>query len=307
MTASAGIRVDAFAPAHVTGVFAPASAGRDPRGRGSIGAGIVLEIGVHAHAEFRPGGRRAVRVMAEGGIPLPISEEVARRLCPPGRGQLTVRLEHDLPIGQGFGMSAAGALATALAVGEIAGRSPAARVEVAHLADLFGGGGLGGVAAIASGGGLEFRTRPGIPPRGRVLHRPLLGSLFLGLAGGPLPSPGLLRSARFLQRVRAAAGELPELFRHPDANHLFEASERFTDRVALGPPELGRALRAIRRRGSWAAQSMFGRSFFVRARTEADRPALLRHLERAGLRVVEVGAATRGARVLRHRRRSSIS
>ncbi|MGB7124093.1 MAG: pantothenate kinase, partial [Thermoplasmata archaeon] len=133
------IRASAFAPAHVTGVFRPSPRTRDPRARGSIGAGVVLELGVRATAEFRAGPTRRLQLTSDVPIPLPISENVARRLAPPDAGTLRVRLDHELPIGQGFGMSAAGATATALAVGTISGRSRADALRVAHLADLFGG------------------------------------------------------------------------------------------------------------------------------------------------------------------------
>ena len=179
----------AFAPGHVTGVFRPDASQRDPRARGSVGAGLVLELGVWGKARFSPGARSRVRVVADCRTPLPISEEVARRLAPEASGTLTVRLTHELPIGQGFGMSAAGALATALAVGSLSGRPRSKAIDVAHLADLFGGGGLGGVAAIL-GGGLEVRTRPGgLPPFGHVTHRSFPPALLVGVIGRPISSP----------------------------------------------------------------------------------------------------------------------
>ncbi len=284
----------AFAPGHITGIFAPASDSKDPRGRGSRGAGIVLELGVTANASFRLGPSRRVRVHSDGAEPVSISTEVARRLTPSTRGTLTVRLHHALPIGQGFGTSAAGATATALAVGSLVDRPPSETVPIAHLADLFGGGGLGGVAAIL-GGGLELRVRPGIPPFGRVVHRPFNATLFVGVVGGPIPSPRVLSDHRVLDRIAAAAAELDELYPHPSPDEFFAASERFTDSVGLAPPALRRVLASLRRRGAWAAQAMFGQSFFAMPRTPTNRPAIVEWLERSGLRAVELRPARRGA------------
>ena len=298
MTASRAYRAHAFAPAHVTGIFAPSTDARDPRARGSTGAGLVLELGVHAVAQFEPGRSGGLRLLADVPIPLPISREVARRLRPTEPGRLTVRLVHQLPVGQGFGMSAAGAAATALAVGRLSRRSRSESIVVAHLADLFGGGGLGGVAAIEEAGGIEFRTRAGIPPWGTVVHRPLAGTVFVGVTGEPLPSPALLRSARFLRRVAAAGEPLGELLRRPSAGDFFSASERFTDRLALASRRLAATLRGLRRQGAWAAQSMFGHSFFARPRDAAGRRRVVQWLERAGLPAVELAPARRGARVL---------
>ena len=287
----------AFAPGHVTGLFAPETGARDPRARGSRGAGIVLELGAIAVARFVPGRRRRVDVRDEDGTALPISTNVAQRLAPDKPGTLTVRISHALPVGQGFGMSAAGATSTALAVARISGRPARDAVQVAHLADLFGGGGLGGVAAIL-GGGLEVRSRAGIPPFGRIAHRALGGSLFVGVVGGPLSSPGILRDPRALARIRSARSEVESLLARPSTKAFFERSERFTERVGLAPPRLRRTLAGIRRCDAWAAQAMFGRSFFAMARSPGGRTRLRAWLRRSGASVLELRPAASGARVL---------
>jgi pantoate kinase len=290
-------RARAFAPGHVTGIFRPAAVGRDPRARGSLGAGIVLELGVHATATYRPSGPRTLRVVSDIDRRLPISEDVARRLFLPRNGTLIVELRHELPIGQGFGLSAAGAAATGLAVGRLFGVSRTDALVTAHLADLFGAGGLGGVASISGGGGLELRRRPGVPPWGRVDHRPLPGGVILGVVGGPIPSPTVLRSPRALARIERAADGLDALFADPSVPRFFAESERFTDRVGLAPPAVRTVLRALRRRGVRTAQAMFGRTFFARPRGPAARTAALRWLRAAEIPAVELRAARDGARV----------
>ncbi|MGD0250949.1 MAG: hypothetical protein ABSB97_08730 [Thermoplasmata archaeon] len=288
----------AFAPGHVTGVFRPEATARDPRGRGSVGAGIVLELGVHAIARYRPLGPRRIHVSSDVAVPLPISEDVARRLFSATTGTLSVHLTHELPLGQGFGMSAAGATATALAV---AGLFPIPRsraVEVAHLADLFGGGGLGGVAAIL-GGGLEVRRRPGVPPYGDVVHSPFPPAVLVGVVTPSIPSPRVLGQRGLLQRIDAARGVWASLGDRPSPEALFDASEQFTDRVGLAPPRLRSTLRALRRRGAWAAQAMFGGTFVALPRSMERRGAVVEWLLHAGVRAVEVRAARGGARRLR--------
>lgn len=284
----------AFAPGHVTGIFAPATEARDPRARGSRGAGVVLELGATAYASFRPGTKRLVRVTDDEGAVLPISEEVARRLAPFRPGTLSVHLAHELPVGQGFGMSAAGATATALAVTALSGRPRPEAIGVAHLADLFGGGGLGGVAAIL-GGGLELRVRPGIPPFGRVIHRPFAPAIWVGLVGGPIPTHRILSDPRALDRIVHAADDLNDLVRHPSSNGFLAASERFTDKVGLASAALRRTLTTLRRHGAWAAQAMFGQSFFAVAPTLRSRQAIAEWLPRSGIRAVELRPARRGA------------
>ncbi len=287
----------AFAPGHVTGVFAPAAGTRDPRSRGSIGAGVVLELGAWASASWRAGPARRVRVTAGPRAPLPISTDVARRLLGSRRGTLTVRLHHDLPVGQGFGMSAAGATATALAVAAVLGRPRRKAIEVAHLSDLFGGGGLGGVAAIL-GGGFEFRWRPGIPPFGAVDRRAWTSPIFVGVVGDPIPSPRLLRDPRFLMRVRESGPRVDALLAHPDPERFLRASERFTDRIGVASLRLDRVLRLLRADGAWAFQAMFGESFLAAPRTPAARDRIVDRIRRLRLPAVELRVARRGARSL---------
>jgi pantoate kinase len=288
----------AFAPGHVTGFFTPSLGARDPRGRGSIGAGLVLDLGVTAEARWSPGGRTSISVRSPDLAPLPISEEVARRLGAALGGRLEVRLSHQLPIGQGFGSSAAGALATGLAVARVADLPRAHAIEVAHLAELFGGGGLGGVASIL-GGGLEQRTAPGIPPFGRIVHRPVRGDLFIGALGRAIPSPELLSDPRTLGRIRRAADEaVPRRLRAPTLGEFLDGSERFTDALQLGGPSLQRTIHELRGTGARVAQAMFGRSFFAVAPTPRDRGSLIRVLERRGLRSLEIPIAGSGARTL---------
>lgn len=284
----------AFAPGHVTGVFRPVVTDRDPRARGSVGAGIVLELGVRAEARFSPGPRARIRVVGDGPGPWPISEEVARRMAGRMPGTVTVRLTHELPVGQGFGTSAAGALATALAVGALTGRPRTDAVEVAHLADLFGGGGLGGVAAIL-GGGLEVRWRPGIPPFGRVVHRPFPSAFLVGVVGRPIPSPSVLGDPRAVRRITRASLGWERLGPRPTVERFCRLSERFTDRAGLSSPAVTRVVRALRRRGAWAGQAMFGESFFALPRTASARAECLEWLRREGVRAVELRAAVSGA------------
>jgi pantoate kinase len=288
----------AFAPGHVTGIFSPELGARDPRGRGSVGAGLVLEAGVIASAEWRAAPRPSLQLLSEVTRPLPISEDVARRLLSHRPGQLRVRLRHELPIGQGFGMSAAGALATALAVASVTGDSRRRAVETAHLADLYGGGGLGGVSAILAGG-LEVRDRPGVPPWGHARHYPASGAAFLVVAGSAMPSPRLLGDPGFLARVEQAASPgLARLRGRASFSSFLREAERFTDDLRLGPPQILRRVHALRSPETRVAQAMFGRSLFAIPRTRRAREHLIGRLTRLGLRAAEIPLARRGARML---------
>jgi pantoate kinase len=294
--ASSASRVaHAFAPGHLTGLFTPDLDARDPRARGSRGAGIVLSLGVTATATWDPFAPSRFRLTSDTRIPLPISRDVARRLRRDSAGALDVSLRHDLPIGQGIGMSAAGATATALAVARVLRLPPHRAIETAHLAELFGGGGLGGVAAI-QGGGWELRRRAGVPPWGHVEHRPFRPPIFIVLLGQPLASPRLLSQHGFLDRVRHASDRpLRTVESHPSVDRMLEESERFSDALGLGSPALRRVVHRLRSSESWVSQAMFGRCVFAVPRAPRARARLVSTLTTLGLRAVELRAASRGA------------
>lgn len=281
----------AWVPGHVTGLFAPAVDAADPRARGSVGAGVVLDRGALAVAAWFPAARRhEVRVSGDISGRLPISEDAAGRIFARKAGRLEVLLSHELPVGQGFGMSGSGALATALATAAATRTDRQRAIEVAHLADLFGRGGLGGVASVLAGG-FEIRERAGVPPFGRVTHHPFPFRLLLATLGGPLPSPDVLRDARVLERVTAASDEgLRSLRRHPSAELLLREGERFTDAVGLGSPGLRRLTGRLRAAGCAVMQAMFGRALVVVPRSNSASASAERTLRRAGALILEARA-----------------
>jgi pantoate kinase len=249
----------AFAPGHVTGFFVPDLTGTDPRGRGSTGAGLVLDLGVTVEVRYRPSAPTSLSLRSRPRVPLPISREVAQRLRAGAPGRLEVLLDHQLPIGQGLGMSAAGAVATGLAVADVLHLPPSKAWEIAHLADLFHGGGLGGV-----GGGLERRLWPGLPPIGKVVHRACPGALALYRAGPPIPSPSILSDPRWIAKIRTAGRRAERRFeQRPSLDSFLRESEGFTDAVGLASPAVAATLAAVRQRGRPAAQAMFGEVVFA--------------------------------------------
>ena len=155
---------------HVTLLFSIHSASLLARNQGSKGAGFCLEHGVIATVKEAVSEGDIISVFNFKGEKLefgeslyfPLLEEFRELFGIDTSVELVVELE--LPVSQGFGMSAAGLLATSLALGELFNRGEISQlVRLAHRLDRENSGGLGDVLGLWAGG-CELRTKPGSPP-----------------------------------------------------------------------------------------------------------------------------------------------
>ena len=153
---------------HVTLIFSVQDDSEHLLEQGSRGAGISLDRGVIIEVQGQPGNGKITTI--EGDAPgselhhLVLDE--LKHLEPLfGENDWTLRHEGELPASQGFGLSAAGAIACALAlqralgVDEQLARSQA--IHVAHRVERRLSGGLGDVAALHAGG-IELRLNQGV-------------------------------------------------------------------------------------------------------------------------------------------------
>lgn len=154
----------AFAPGHVTGFFAIHDKASDPLARGSRGGGWCLEQGAWAAVQ-----ETDETVFLVNGEPddAPVTLAALENLKTDTPLAVDIRL--DLPVGQGFGMSASGTLAACLAASNLLGMEPEMALQAAHKAEVECGTGLGDVIGSWFGGA-ELRIKPGCPPHGWAMQ-----------------------------------------------------------------------------------------------------------------------------------------
>ena len=264
--------VSAFCPGHITCFFSPAgNAGGDILSRGSLGAGIRISRGTHAEVHESSADRF---VMNGREAELPVTRAVLEELAP-GRS-FEVNIRNELPCGEGFGMSASGAIAVALCAAEIVGASAERAFEAAHAADIRGGGGLGDVSALTCLGHQPVRVREGLPPRGEVIATdvmfPALSLVVLGPkmhTGDTLSNPAVRE--RIAESGRAA---LSEYLKDPSEFSLYSISNRFAAASGVESPEVSAALTELHDAGYPAAMCMLGNSIFTDAPTDVIRDLL---------------------------------
>jgi pantoate kinase len=277
--------VKAFSPGHISGYFSRI-VGDSASETGSIGAGIVISEGVTA--SVTPSSATEVTIVA-GGVTTrgsPPIEEALERLSV----RAAVRTRSYLPIGSGFGLSAASLLATITAADRLFSLSMT-RDEIALLAheiEVMRGNGLGDVAAEC-GGGLVCRTKPGISG---VSSRFLDWSEPISLVSlGPIPTRQVLGSAEAMERVRRAyPGRCPA-----DPADFIRLSRQFAEHSGLITPVVREILSACDEAMVPASMTMLGEGVFasgVHAASVLSRfgRVYTAHIAEEGVRILEVVA-----------------
>ncbi|MBT3657022.1 MAG: hypothetical protein GWP21_04055 [Euryarchaeota archaeon] len=155
---------------HVTLLFSIHSKPLLSRNQGSRGAGLCLEDGVIASARVIDGDKDIISVTKMDGNTFTQGERLYADLLNSFREVFSVKesiqmdILLELPISQGFGMSAAGLFAASLALGELFDCGDEGQLaRLAHRLERQHSGGLGDILGLWAGG-CELRVTPGSPP-----------------------------------------------------------------------------------------------------------------------------------------------
>jgi pantoate kinase len=171
----------------------------------------------------------------------------------------TFRIETTcrLPIGAGYGLSAAALMASAFALNVLCRTGFTFRqcCQYAHEAEILHRTGLGDVAAC-QGGGRDYRLGAGVGAeiiRYHDVRTPIYAVTF-----GPLLSPGILGSEKALEQITRAYPD-----RRPDSpEEFFRLSRTFAEGSGLMTPAIREVLCQCDRKGVYASMTMLGNGVF---------------------------------------------
>lgn len=255
----------AYAPAHITGFFEIHDRAENLRACGSCGAGICLSEGVRCEVELRAADRTSIQIRLNGK---PASASVIRlvieRLIADRPFDIVLYAHSKLPSAQGFGISGAGALATALALDAAlgSGLSHEEIVGLAHEAEVACRTGLGDIVAQALGG-VTLSTKPGAAPYGVVRNIPGEAELVVGVLGVDIHTRDILRHREFRVKINQFGhSALDKMLKAPTLQNLFELSWEFAIRTGLADAKMLKVLERLNALGS-ASQCMLGNSVFA--------------------------------------------
>ena len=142
--------------------------------------------------------------------------------------KINVKTKNFLPFGQGFGMSAAGALSATYACAKIIGASKNEAMKASHFAEVTLRTGLGDVMASCFGG-IEIRKSAGLPPWGVIEHIPGQFELVLCITGKKLETKKVLQDPEKSTKI-SDYGKfcIKKMIEKPSVENLFYLSQTFT-------------------------------------------------------------------------------
>lgn len=254
----------AFCPGHVTAFFEPVE-NVDPFKKGSRGAGLCLTLGVKTRVKARLGRRQNVRVyLNRQEVTAGTTKWAVERAIGGAAFEAIVQSDVQLPVSQGFGMSAAGALSAVLAVNDACdlGLSPLRCVAIAHAAEIEAKTGLGDVVP-ASLGGMDMRLEPGAPPHAVVRRLPADAELLLAVLGPPISTRDVLADPAKMKRIAEAGPRcVQEFAKAPALNELFRLGKQFSLETGLAVGKVRDAIEAAAPYGQ-CSMTMLGNSVFA--------------------------------------------
>jgi pantoate kinase len=248
----------AVSPGSVTGFFLP-QLRPSPDETYSLGFALNLDQGVTAAVSPAP----VHEVFLNGRpIDLPPVREVLAALAPE---PVAVHLETPLPLGCGFGVSAASALSTAFALDHRfgLGRTRTELGMVAHRAEVTHRTGIGDVASQLCGGAVYRRCRTG--PFDCVRLDTVVPRALYYRSFGPLATRAILGSAPLARRLaeagRRAVDWLDGHWTDVTLDALLDRSLEFAEETGLlTHPLVCEAIRRVRAAGGRATMIMLGQS-----------------------------------------------
>jgi pantoate kinase len=276
-------RARAFSPAGISSFFEICDRTRDdapitdPEQIGARGGGFGISKGVLTEASLVEAKEKQIRVLINGK---PWSEaETTRTVVEtllekvPGTYNVTVRHRVEVPIGAGFGSSAAGALGTALTLSQALGLNLTYNQlgRIAHVAEVRCQTGLGTVGPLMLGGCI-VTTEPGAPGYASIDRIPVSPDHRI-VAGTyrPFPTKEMLSS----KEKRGVINEwgrrtLEKILTDPSLENFMRACKEFAIGTGLVTSRVRKLIELAEKAGAiGAAQNMVGEA--VHALVTVDR------------------------------------
>ena len=277
------MKCSVFAPSHITGFF-EIKDNKEPLKRGSRGAGIALDTGVVTNLELTDKAR-----LNGSNIEVTINGKNDQKNATITHKTLEImeakfninsllkgthlKIDHDVdvPIGAGFGISAACALGTSLGIAKLLKLNITFNqaTNLAHLDEIEMQSGLGDVVAEVNGG-ITLRIKEGAMGVG-VLDKllPKNEDLYIICKSlGGIETSEIIGDPGHKDRINKTGGAmLNQLLKNPVPETFLKLSKKFALNTQLLSPEVSEIVDILEAETMGASMAMLGNTAFAISKT----------------------------------------
>jgi pantoate kinase len=233
---------------------------------GARGGGFGIERGVLTEVSVKEAEKNAMSIYINGRLApeAETTKTVTEMLLQEATKTYSVMIKHnvDIPVGAGFGSSAAGALTTALAFSKAIGLDLTYNQlgRIAHLAEIKCGTGLGTVGPLMIGG-CVLTLEPGAPGIAILDRIPITTNhVVVAAVFGPTPTREVLSSPKKRQQVNKWGRKtLEAILSEPSLENFLACCLSFAEKTGFMTPRLRELVKLAEKAGAiGAAQNMVG-------------------------------------------------
>ena len=262
------MNIKVFVPSHITGFFSIFD-NPNPLKKGSRGAGIVLDKGVKTTIKENNLSNENI-VKINGKIDeynSVITYEVLNLLKKSFNFDTPLIINHeiDLPIGCGFGTSAAFALATSMATSKLL-ELPLNFNQVAgiaHCVEVNLGTGLGDLIAEANGG-IVLRLKEGPPGYGEIKKITDDSLYVISKVVGDIDTSSVIENPDYIKKINSAGeGMLNILNKDFNPENFMRLSYEFAKKTSLISDEVQEIINTLNNETIGSSMAMMGNTAFA--------------------------------------------
>ena len=268
-------RASAFCPAGISSFFQAVTTDSTPQTMeeaaliGARGGGFILDKGVHTDIAVESAKTTEVEVTINDQLApdAKVTHEVCRQFLNQVEDNYQIRVNHqvEVPIGAGYGASAAGAVSTAMALARVFGMNLSLNQigQIAHFAEIRCATGLGSVSGVIRGG-MILILEPGAPGYDRVDWIPFPPSYRIVTASlAPIPKEDIIFSKKALKVVNHEGRRvLNQILSNPSPTEFMKLCNGFARKVGFLSKRIAKVLDDVMDAGAvGATQNMIGDAF----------------------------------------------
>lgn len=265
------MKCSVFVPSHITGFFEIVE-NDNPLKKGSRGAGVVMDKGVVTKIKIVDGYGVKIKI---NGKKDPLNATITEKTIEILKTNYNlenkkIKIEHDVqvPIGAGFGTSAAFALGTSVGISKIL-ELPLTfnkAAQIAHLAEVEMKSGLGDVIGEISGG-IVLRTKEGAPEIGttdKIVLNDSEDLFVISKTFGEINTADIIEDPGHKKRINEMGRNLlQELIKDPKPQKFMELSRKFAENTGLMSSEVKETVEIFESETIGASMAMLGNTAFA--------------------------------------------